>query len=120
MSDHTRSIMTRRGVLKGATAVGAMAALAPSLLRPGAAHAQGAGTVMSGSHWGVFTANVEDGTWKSVAPWAGDPHPSHQLEGVMDSVYSPSRIKYPMVRKAYLEGGPAPRPKPAARMISSA
>jgi trimethylamine-N-oxide reductase (cytochrome c) len=111
MSDQTKMTMTRRGVLRGATAFGAMAALAPSLLRPGAAHAQGSGTVMSGSHWGVFNANVQDGTWTSVTPWAGDPHPSHQLEGVMDSVYSPSRIKYPMVRKAYLEGGPGASPE---------
>ena len=61
---------------------------------------------MSGSHWGVFWAKVEDGTWTGVRAWESDPHPSHQLEGVMDSVYSPSRIKYPMVRKAYLEAGP--------------
>ncbi len=27
----------------------------------------------------------------------------------MDSVYSPSRIKYPMVRRAFLEGGPGTR-----------
>lgn len=111
MSDHTTSKISRRGVLKGATAFGAMAAFAPSLLRPGAARAQGAGSVMSGSHWGVFTANVQDGTWASIEPWAGDPHPSHQLAGVMDSVYSPSRIKYPMVRKAYLEGGPGASPE---------
>jgi len=106
MADHKSSTISRRGVLKGATAFGALAAFAPSLLRPGAARAQAAGDVMSGSHWGVFRAKVEDGAWTTIEPWEGDPHPSHQLEGVMDSVYSASRIKYPMVRKAYLEGGP--------------
>ncbi len=106
MSDSTSSTISRRGVLKGGAAFGALTAFAPAFLRAGAARAQAAGEVLSGSHWGVFWAKVEDGTWTSVRGWEGDPHPSHQLQGVLDSVYSPSRIKYPMVRKAYLEGGP--------------
>ncbi len=106
MSDIKSSTISRRGVLKGATAFGALAAFAPALLRPGAAQAQTAGEVLSGSHWGVFSAKVEDGVWTSISPWEKDPRPSHQLPGILDSVYSPSRIKYPMVRKAYLEGGP--------------
>lgn len=106
MSDHGTGFATRRSILKGGVAFGALGALAPSLLRPGTAQAQAAGEVISGSHWGVFWASVEDGTWTGVRPWEGDPHPTELLEGIMDSVYSPSRIKYPMVRRAYLEGGP--------------
>jgi len=106
MSNTRTSTVSRRGILKGATAFGALTALAPALLRPGAARAQAAGEVMSGSHWGVFSAKVEDGVWTSITPWEKDPHPTPMLQGVLDCVYSPSRIKYPMVRKAYLEGGP--------------
>lgn len=110
MKKHNAFAMTRRGFLQGATTFGAVAAIAPSILKPSAAwastNASATREVMSGSHWGVFWANVEDGIWNAVRPWEKDPHPSHQLDGVMDSVYSPSRIKYPMVRKAWLEGGP--------------
>ncbi len=111
MSNHTTQTITRRGVLKGATALGALGAFAPALLRPGMAQAATEGDVLTGSHWGAFRATVEDGVWTKVTPWDQDPHPSPQLEGVMDSVYSPSRIKYPMVRKAYLEGGPGAAPE---------
>lgn len=111
MSANKAYHINRRHVLLGATAFGALGAIAPSMLVSGAARAAGAdGTVMTGSHWGVFNATVKNGVWSAVKAWDKDPHPSAQLEGIMDSVYSPSRIKYPMVRKAYLEKGPgAPR-----------
>ena len=107
MSKLMNSYKSRRDFLKGATALGAFGIIAPSLLHSGAAHAAMAdGQVLTGSHWGAFHAIVKDGRWTDIKPWEGDPHPSKQLLGVLDSVYSPSRIKYPMVRRAYLEGGP--------------
>lgn len=99
--------VTRRSFLGSTAAVGVLGAVAPSLLAPGAALAQVPdGEVMTGSHWGVFNASVKDGRWTAVQGWEKDPRPTPQLEGVMDSVYSPTRIKYPMVRRAYLEKGP--------------
>ncbi|MCP4820059.1 MAG: molybdopterin-dependent oxidoreductase, partial [Shimia sp.] len=106
MSTQKPTHMTRRNLLKGATALGAFSAFAPAILRPGAAQAATTGDVLTGSHWGAFNATVENGVWTKVRAWENDPHPTPMLEGVMDSVYSPSRIKYPMVRRAYLEGGP--------------
>ncbi len=112
MSGKDFTDLSRRWILKGATALGVMGALAPAWLRAGVAQAAGAdGEVMTGSHWGVFHAKVEGGTWTEIRPWEKDPHPSHQLPGIMDSVLSPSRIKYPMVRRAYLEGGPGAKPE---------
>ncbi|SFC62227.1 trimethylamine-N-oxide reductase TorA [Tropicimonas isoalkanivorans] len=112
MSGKEFTNVTRRGVLQGATALGALGVLAPAWLQAGAAHAAGMdGEVMTGSHWGVFYAKVQDGTWTEIRPWEGDPHPSHQLPGIMDSVMSPSRIKYPMVRRAFLEGGAGASPE---------
>ena len=106
MSNPIHSYKSRREFMKGATALGALGVFAPSLLRAGMAHAAGAdGQVLTGSHWGAFHAVVKDGRFAEIKPWEGDPHPSRQLAGVLDSVYSPSRIKYPMVRRAYLEGG---------------
>ncbi|HAT85741.1 MAG TPA: trimethylamine-N-oxide reductase TorA [Rhizobiales bacterium] len=102
--------LSRRSFL-GTTAVASLGALfGPSLLGSGVARAAN-GEVLTGSHWGAFRATVKDGRWTSVRGWEHDPYPSSQLEGVMDSVYSPTRIKYPMVRRAYLEGGPGASPE---------
>lgn len=99
--------VSRRTFLSSTTAAGVLATLAPSLLTAGSAYAAAPdGEVFSGSHWGAFKATVKDGQWTKITAWENDPHPSHQLEGVLDSVYSPTRIKYPMVRRAYLEKGP--------------
>ncbi len=98
--------LSRRAFLGSTAAAGVLGAVAPSVLAPGRAAAQAGGRVMSGSHWGAFMATVEDGRWTAVEGWDRDPQPSPMLEGVLDSVYSPTRIKYPMVRKSFLEGGP--------------
>lgn len=111
MSIHTTKTITRRSLLKGATALGAFSAFAPAMMRAGAAQAAEAGKVLSGSHWGAFSATVENGVWTKINAWDQDPHPTSMLEGVMDSVYSPSRIKYPMVRKAFLENGAGASPE---------
>ena len=101
----------RRAFLQSTAAAGLGALLGPSLLGAGAARAAESGEVLSGSHWGAFHATVTDGRWTAVRGWDKDPYPSAMLEGVMDSVYSPTRIKYPMVRRAYLEGGPGASPE---------
>jgi len=104
---HQFDRFSRRQFLLTGTAVGALAMITPSILTSRAAHAAVAdGQTLSGSHWGIFNATVKDGRWVSVTPWKGDLFPNRQIEGVMDSVYSPTRIKYPMVRRAYLEKGP--------------
>ena len=105
-TERPASGLSRRQFLGTTAAASALAALTPAILAPGRARAQASGSVLSGSHWGAFRATVENGRWTGIAGWENDPHPSPQLEGVLDSVYSPTRIKYPMVRRAYLEGGP--------------
>ena len=98
---------SRRDFLYGTAAAGIFGAMAPSVLAPGAVEAAVAnGEVLTGSHWGAFKATVEGGRWTGVRGWENDPYPSHQIEGVLDSVYSPTRIKYPLVRRAFLEKGP--------------
>ncbi|MBB4302734.1 trimethylamine-N-oxide reductase (cytochrome c) [Rhodobium orientis] len=105
MSANRSYYVNRRDFLLSASALGALGAIAPSLLTAGAARAAEGGDVLNGSHWGVFKATVKDGRWVGIDAWEGDPHPSPQLPGVLDSVYSPTRIKYPMVRRAFLEKG---------------
>ena len=110
-NDELRAELSRRAFLTYGAALGALGFAAPSLLMSGA-RAAGVpdGEVLTGSHWGAFRAKVEGGRMVSIAPWEKDPAPSHQLAGVLDSVYSPTRIKYPMVRRAYLEKGPGADP----------
>ncbi|TKA95564.1 trimethylamine-N-oxide reductase TorA [Cereibacter changlensis] len=103
------SALSRRRFLQTAAATGCLG-LAAGPLFPRAAGAQTPKGVISGSHWGVFRAEVRDGRAVAFTPWEGDPTPSKQLPGVLDSIYSPTRIKYPMVRRAWLEQGPGADP----------
>ncbi|MFQ6753892.1 trimethylamine-N-oxide reductase TorA [Cereibacter sphaeroides] len=98
--------LSRRAFLSYTAAVGALGLCGTSLLAQGArAEGLANGEVMSGCHWGVFKARVENGRAVAFEPWDKDPAPSHQLPGVLDSIYSPTRIKYPMVRREFLEKG---------------
>lgn len=113
MSNNTNSPLpfSRRAFLEAAGAAGALGVAGPSLLSFGAAAAVPAsGTVLTGSHWGAFRAKVEGGRVVGYTPWEKDLFPSAQLKGVIDSIYSPTRIRYPMVRRAYLEKGPGTNP----------
>ena len=62
--------------------------------------------VSNHSHWGAFSAIVEDGRVVGVAPFALDPDPSPLIEAIPDAVHSPTRIAGPMVRSGWLERGP--------------
>ena len=106
-ANYGTAALDRRSLLKLSAAGGALAMFGSSLLARGTLAANAAnGEVISGSHWGAFHATVKDGRFVAIKPWEHDPHPSHQLPGVMDSVYSPTRIKFPMIRRAWLEKGP--------------
>lgn len=98
--------LSRRDFLNYTVALTALGLAGPQILATGA-WAEGVpdGEVLTGCHWGAFRAKVEGGRFVSLTPWENDPAPSHQLEGVLDSVYSPTRIKYPMVRREFLEKG---------------
>src|SRR6266545_923466 len=58
------------------------------------------------SHWGAFLAQVEDGRFVGVRPFARDPDPSPLIEAMPAAVYAPTRIAAPMVREGYLAHGP--------------
>lgn len=101
------SSISKRHFLKGSVAAMALGLPGVPLLARGAASAATAQkSILSGCHWGVFYGEVENGRAVRFRPWEGDPAPSPQLPGVMDSLYSESRIRYPMVRRAWLEQGP--------------
>src|SRR5690625_3117514 len=57
------------------------------------------------SHYVPFKAVVKDGVLIGVQPIEElDARPTEMLlEGILSRTYHPTRIKYPMVRKSYLE-----------------
>jgi biotin/methionine sulfoxide reductase len=61
------------------------------------------------SHWGAFVAEVKDGRFVGVRPFARDPDPSPLIEAMPAAVYSQTRIAAPMVREGYLAHGPDSR-----------
>ena len=65
---------------------------------------------LTGSHWGAIRIKVESGRLTGIRAWERDPRPSGALQGVLESVYSPTRIKYPMVCRAWLEHAPGADP----------
>lgn len=60
------------------------------------------------SHWGVFLAATDGAGKVSVRPYPADPDPNPILENFRDGVSHRARIRAPMVRKGWLENGPAP------------
>ncbi|RDU73883.1 biotin sulfoxide reductase [Helicobacter anseris] len=56
------------------------------------------------THFGPFYAKVEDGIIKDIEPQKSDANPSVMIKAIIDRTYSDTRIKYPCIRKSYLEG----------------
>ena len=54
------------------------------------------------SHWGAFTADVENGRLTAVHPFAQDQDPSPIIHSLADAVYDESRVEKPMFRKGWL------------------
>ena len=63
--------------------------------------------VHTGSHWGVYDAEVHDGQLVAVRPLAQDPHPAPLTEAMPSAVYHESRVLQPMVRQGYRQHGRA-------------
>lgn len=97
--------ISRRSFL-GASVAASAAMLAPGLLAKGAQAAGANNTILTATHWGVVRIKVENGRIKDVTPYEKDPRPTPMLKGVADLAYSPSRIRYPLVRAGYLKDGP--------------
>jgi len=67
--------------------------------------AGGTTIVHTGSHWGLYDAEVENGRVVAVRPFAKDPKPSRIIEAMPSAVHAESRIAQPMVRQDWLKHG---------------
>ena len=61
--------------------------------------------IKTGSHWGMYTVDVEDSRVVDVEPFHKDPHPSPLIEAMPSAVHAENRIMRPMVRKGWLNRG---------------
>ncbi|WP_070963132.1 trimethylamine-N-oxide reductase TorA [Vibrio sonorensis] len=97
--------ISRRSFLKGVATTSAASVIGPSLLA--SASASAAETTgswkVSGSHWGAFRAHVYAGKVQEIKPLESDTHPTDMINGVKGIIYSPSRVRYPMVRLDWLK-----------------
>lgn len=65
--------------------------------------------ILTAAHWGAFEAIVENNRMVKTVPVQDDPHPNELITMAPYQVHAENRIKYPMVRKSWLEGGPGSR-----------
>jgi trimethylamine-N-oxide reductase (cytochrome c) len=90
--------LSRRSFLKGILATSAATLVGPTLLSA-AFGSETAGTwKVSGSHWGAFRARIYAGKVQEIKHFEVDKNPTDMLKGIKGILYSPSRIRYPMVR----------------------
>ncbi len=67
--------------------------------------------ILTAAHWGAFEAIVENGKMVGVQPVSDDPYPNELVTMAPYQVHAKNRIKYPMVRKSWLEHGPGSHPE---------
>ncbi|TOJ76574.1 trimethylamine-N-oxide reductase TorA [Vibrio parahaemolyticus] len=97
--------ITRRSFLKGVATTSASSVIGPSLLASASANAaESTGTwKVTGSHWGAFRAHIYAGKVQEIKPLELDKNPTEMLNGIKGIIYSPSRVRYPMVRLDWLK-----------------
>ncbi|HCH1563952.1 trimethylamine-N-oxide reductase TorA [Vibrio parahaemolyticus] len=97
--------ITRRSFLKGVATTSAASVIGPSLLASVSANAaESTGTwKVTGSHWGAFRAHIYAGKVQEIKPLELDKNPTEMLNGIKGIIYSPSRVRYPMVRLDWLK-----------------
>jgi trimethylamine-N-oxide reductase (cytochrome c) len=93
--------ISRRNFLKGSAAATAVLGVNPAsateLLSP-------IKKISHANQFGAFYCEVQDGKIINVLPHETDERPGILTKVQVDRTYSNSRIKYPYVRKSYLEG----------------
>ncbi|MEZ9626017.1 trimethylamine-N-oxide reductase TorA [Aliivibrio fischeri] len=97
--------ISRRSFLKGVATTSAVSLVGPSLLMSSKANAaETTGTWRtSGSHWGAFRAHIYGGKVQELKAIELDKYPTDMLNGIKGIIYSPSRVRYPMVRLDWLK-----------------
>lgn len=97
--------LNRRTFLKGSLAT----TVATSLYAKGDESFYGTKLIPHATHFGAFNAEVDkNGKILRVIPHESDGHPSPIIDAIIDRTYSDTRVKYPCIRKSFLEGKNTP------------
>ncbi len=62
--------------------------------------------LLTSTHWGAYEVELTDGKVTDLRPFSDDADPSPIGRGIVDVLDGSTRIKAPMIRKSWLEGGP--------------
>lgn len=101
------SHQSRRGFLKIAGLLAGGTLLAPQLMADTLLTSKQPSDVdletltqwrISGAHWGAFRAKVVANRVMEVEPFEFDQYPTRILDAVPGIIYSPARVRYPLVR----------------------
>ncbi len=104
--DDNQTGISRRKFLELAGIAGIGCVFAPSMLTNSVWAASGEVNGFTSTWQGLCRTKTVDGRLVSSTPWEGTVHKNAIAANLPEYVYSSARIKYPMVRKSYLEGGP--------------
>ncbi|RXJ97409.1 trimethylamine-N-oxide reductase TorA [Malaciobacter molluscorum] len=70
------------------------------------------GEVLTAAHWGMLKLTLKDGKIIKSEPYQKTSNIKNSLQHYTDDlVYAKDRIKYPMVRKSYLDNPDSPKPE---------
>lgn len=69
------------------------------------------GEVFTAAHWGMLKVNIKDGKAVSSKPYQKVSNIQNPLQYYTHDMIYNSRIRYPMVRKSYLENPDSPKPE---------
>ena len=101
------SHQSRRGFLKIAGLLAGGTLLAPQLMADTLLTSKQLSDVdlerltqwrISGAHWGAFRAKVVANRVMEVEPFEFDQYPTRIFDAVPGIIYSPARVRYPLVR----------------------
>ena len=98
--------ISRRTFLALSGAAGFAGLLSPSLLTSAWSATGETSEAFSSHFFGPFRTKIENGRIVSTMAYESCLYPNEIQQNMANYVYSPARIKYPMVRKSYLSQGP--------------
>ena len=108
----SRRFIDRRAFIAGGAALGSGLLLPPGVASAALPAIAGGNplietAVPTATHWGMIQGHVQGGRFVHATAFAGDAHPTPMIEAFADRVYSESRVRFPSVRKGFLEHGAA-------------
>lgn len=94
--------LSRRGFIKGAGVTAGAMAISSAIPLPAWADAP-AGTILTAGRWGAMQVEVKDGKVISSKGALAKTIPNSLQTTAPDQLYTNARVKYPMVRKGFLD-----------------